>query len=1287
MRAFPPSDVHLVGIGGDGMLAIAHYLADMGCQCSGSDLRSTSEIALLAARGVRIFDGHAPAHVAGARQLVVSDAIRASNPELAEARLRDLPISGRAAFLQQLAREKQAVFVAGSHGKSTTTAMIATVLESAGLLPSFILGAEAACLGDRRSRFQPGEFFVAEACEAFGNLAPLLPDFAVITNIDDDHLEHYGSQTALDRAFADLLARTRRGAVVNGDDPGVRRIDACGPDILTFGFGEANRVRASGFAQDVGGSTFDVSFEGRSARVRLSIPGRHTACNALACAALCLRLNIDLEFIAAGLATFTGVARRWADHASVGGIRIVDDYAHHPTELNVSIETALALRAPGQRLIIAHQPQLVSRTRRLTAEIAAALARCDAALLLDLDPGGEKEEPEVTSEAIAASVDAAGGRAIFFADVDDLVERAADALRPGDLLLIAGAGSIRAAAPRLIERLAAGASGDQLAPQRKLRPDLRALLGRLSWRPKPLDQMRTVVDAFRQCARMHPGQAAVVGRGVVLTYAQLDRESDAFVARLAGHGVGYGSAIGVSLPSSAELIVAILGIAKSGAVYLPIDPATPAERAQFMLEQGRGCAFVTQSGSDLDMSVRGVARIPATAFGADIRSRRGAEPRSEDNAYICFTSGSTGRPKGVAIRHESLIALMADIVPRFGFAPNARTALNTSIGFDVSLAEIWATLCGGATLCVSGASKPLVGAGLASFLADMRVTHLAVTPSVLRSMPVRALPSLACIIAAGEACSADLVGTWAPGRRFFNAYGPTETTIYATAALCRPGHEVTIGSSLRHVATWVLRNDLLPTPTGEVGELCMSGVGVARGYLDTSDTEAGGFCKIEQDGVTTPIYRTGDLVRQRADGELVFVGRRDSQVKLRGARIELEEIENTAMRLPGVLDAAACFDDRGDAQELVCFIVREHGASGPEEALRDQLAAWLPSTMLPRRIHFVDALAFTTSGKKDRKALLASHGVRRASRAAYAGPRTDTEYGLVQAWERLFPGYAPIGVYDDFFALGGDSLKSLMLIAEVETQFGLTVPAGYFGTFTTITNLAVLVDQLLWDVSPEAAAEPDSGFVGSRIYRHQRHLTASWEGERLNERSLIRSFGPHNAEYDLFVCVQYEEETRLLAEHLGADFRVHGMRSGHLVMPYTPVNVDQLSSHYIEELRDIAPAGRLLVAGICQGGAIAHAVAQKLAAKAAPELLLLVEQARFPAYGGRVAFFYSQESFLNPYTRFDSGVARLDEIYAERYTIDLITGPHGAFHRPPHVQDFVEKLRRRLADAGDGRLN
>lgn len=1292
--------VHLVGIGGEGMSALAHYLLDKGHAVSGSDLRRTPETERLSARGARIFEGHRPDNVGDARMLIFSDAISKENIEISEARLREISVVRRAAFLGLLARDKRSILVAGSHGKSTTSAMIVQVLRTAGRSPGFVIGAGAECLDKRRAFYSPSELLVVEACEAFNNLAPLAADVAVVTNIDDDHLEHYGSQDRLDLAFKDFLGRVKPGGIafLNGDDAGVRRIlGDVGASTSTFGFDLDNDICALEFKTDGLGSTLCLSTPNAGvARLRLRLPGEHVARNALAAVAVCLHLGIPFDDVARGITGFTGVDRRWRDHGDVGGVRLVEDFAHHPTEIAAAISTARAVMISGQRLLVAFQPQLYSRTKRLHVQFAERLAGADHALLLDIDPAGEREDRGVSVDLIAESMRRMNVRVDILGDVDELVSRWREFTRPGDFLLVMGAGSIQMAC----ERMKAEGEASRPEPANKRTParlmklgtsvqsGIHRIIGRVRGGERPAaGTTKTIVELFHKNAREFPAATAVSGRGISINYRDLNALADKCVRFLNDHGVEKGTVVAVGLCSSVELVVTVVALAKAGAVYMPLAAALPVDRARYMLEVSK-CEFAILDGSAFKDGIS--AKVIAAAAITEIVAKGKAAkltglyanapgpsgPGPEDLAYICFTSGSTGKPKGVLISHESLAAFVAEGVTRFDIGPDVRMALNTAIGFDVSVGEIWLTLGGAGCLCVTESRSPLVGSRLADFLERTAISHLAITPSVLRSVPERAFHDLRCIIAAGEACGSDLVERWAKGRSFFNAYGPTEATVYATVARCSPGKPITIGTALGHVTAHVLDAEMHPMPTLEIGELYLGGAGVAQGYLGGSTAENNRFRIRETELGVERLYQTGDFVCIDDTGELVFHGRRDRQIKILANRVELDEVEATITTHPSVRDAAVCLREDDGPPELVAFVAPVTSAVVDPIQIRDEIGRWLPSYMLPGRFVVVDEIACNENGKKDRARLLAILAENEPHRPFYSAGRTDVEARLARVWSNVLRRGKDIGVYDDFESLRGDSLKSLELIAAVEDEFDLVIPPGYFERFTNVVNMAPKIEELLW--ARDRTSQVEEGFRGSRIYYQQRHLVAGWSGSQVEEGGLIRSLGDENAVFDLFLCVQYQEETLNLHKSLGPDFRVHGMRSGHLVMNYTEENVELLTNHYLEELEKIDPRGRLLIGGVCQGGTVAFALARKLQQRRRPELLILIEQSKLPAYNWPLAFFYSRESFLNPAKRFEDGEGGFRSAYGDHYSLDLIDGEHGNFHREPQVNQLVDCLRRRL---------
>jgi UDP-N-acetylmuramate--L-alanine ligase len=1261
-----PRRLHLIGIGGAGMSGLAHCLLELNREVSGSDLRRSAETERLAALGARICHDSDVETIAGAEAVVVSDAIPAAHPALRAALDRGISILRRAQCLDLVCSTRQAVMVAGSHGKSTTAAMIAKILEGAGRAPGFAIGADIPCLGGRRAHIGGGDHFVAEACEAFKNLDHLRPALAVITNIDDEHLEHHGTQAKLDAAFRDFASRASIGAVAHGDDAGVRRILAgIKAPVTSFGFDRRNDIYVSAFEFDARGSRFDIRMgEGIAGRIEMPIPGRHAILNALAAAAACRRLGLPFEAIARGLADFTGVARRWEDHGLVAGTRIIDDYAHHPAELAASIATAKAILAPDQRLVVVFQPQLHSRTRRLCHGFADALSGLDQLFLLEVDPGGERGPTASSSRLILDAMGGRGGAVALCGDVDELLDRAPAYLRRGDLVLIAGAGNIRTAAGRLRRRLEAGESAELPSPVAA--PDLSG----------------TILDLFRAQVAARPTACAIVQSEIRVSYGELDALAGEVARALLAREIGRGTVVSVSLPPSIDLIAILLALAEIGAVYLPIDESSPSERVRFLLAKAGAKLLIAAPGSPLDSALTKIETMDPAALraGGPLPGgrRQASGPGADDTAYICFTSGSAGFPKGVAVGHRSLLGLIADIVPRFDIGGEARMALNTSIGFDVSLAEIWAPLCGGGTLVVTGARKPLIGEGLARFIVAQAVTHLAATPSVLASLPRRPLPALRCIIAAGEACPQALVEQWAPGRRFFNAYGPTEATVYATTAECHAGREVTIGKALGHIKAHVLDGELKLLGPGEVGELCLGGIGLAMGYVDAETGENRRFRVISIDGRNADrIYRTGDLVRYDAAGELSFLGRIDNQIKIRGNRLELEEIEQSIKRILG-LDAAVCLRESAGSKELVCFLATGSPGSLARNTIADQLAGWLPAYMIPAHFIAVDEIPLTLSGKKDRRLLLARHLGRLRRGGDPVAPRSKLEGRLAALWTDVLEIDVGIGIHDDFTDLGGDSLKSLLLIEELELRLGISVPPGYFDGFTTVARMATQLGDLLR--AGRAGAEPGSAFLDPRVYRKLRNLTAGWGGTRVGETALIVSAGGGRPDHHLFWCLQEEQELRALARHLGPEIAVHGMRSGHLVMGYSPPNLDAMARHYAEELRVLQPLGPILIGGNCQGATVAHAVATVLQEDGREiALLIMMDQTKLLPFDGDLAFIYGQESFLNPDKRYPRDVARYDEVYGARYSLDFITGGHGRYFHEPNARYLASRLRMRIA--------
>ena len=443
--------IHFVGIGGIGMSGIAEVLLNLGYAVSGSDLRTSDVTTRLATLGARIQLGHAAANLAHTDVVVVSSAVRPDNPEVVAARARDIPVIPRAEMLGELMRVKDGVAVAGSHGKTTTTTMVATVLAEAGLDPTAIIGGKARAFGSN-ARLGQGEVLVAEADESDGSFKHLFPQIAVVTNIDREHLDHYGDLATLRAAFLDFANKVPFfGLVVLGaDDPTSASL---APELLkrhvTYGL-HAGDYRGSIVAAGPEGTRLAITVRGKArGEVRVRMPGIHYAENALAVLCVSDFLGVSFGDYAAALEGFQGVDRRFTVRGEVGGVLVVDDYGHHPTEID---DTVAAARLFGRRLVVAFQPHRYSRTRDLFTEFAPALGGADVVVLTDIYPAGEAPLDGVTARHLQATFAARPPSEVSYAPRAELTAALASIVRSGDLVLVLGAGDITHAATDLLAR-------------------------------------------------------------------------------------------------------------------------------------------------------------------------------------------------------------------------------------------------------------------------------------------------------------------------------------------------------------------------------------------------------------------------------------------------------------------------------------------------------------------------------------------------------------------------------------------------------------------------------------------------------------------------------------------------------------------------------------------------------------------------------------------------------------------------------------------------------------------
>ncbi len=450
--------IHFVGIGGSGMSGIAEVLLNLGFSVSGSDTKLTAVTERLARLGARIHEGHMAANLNDAQVAVISSAVSLQNPEILEAKRRGVPVIPRAEMLAELMRMKFSIAVAGAHGKTTTTSMIAVLLAAAGLDPTAVIGGRLDSFGSS-ARLGKSEFMVVEADESDRSFLHLLPTIAVVTNMDREHLDRYRDLEEIEQAFAAFLNKVPfYGAIVACVDPPWRTaFESIAPSLrrraITYGIECTADVTASNVELGPAGASFEVSDRGKSlGRFEIRIPGRHNVQNALAALAVGLELELTADELRRGLESFRGADRRFQVKGEAGGVTVVDDYGHHPNEIRATLEAA-RLRRPG-RILAIFQPHRFTRTKMLMDDFAGCFEACDHLFVLDIYPASEPPIPGVTAERLLERMRELGfRRAEYVPSERSAVEAAVAGARPGDLLLTIGAGSVGRLGEEILEGL------------------------------------------------------------------------------------------------------------------------------------------------------------------------------------------------------------------------------------------------------------------------------------------------------------------------------------------------------------------------------------------------------------------------------------------------------------------------------------------------------------------------------------------------------------------------------------------------------------------------------------------------------------------------------------------------------------------------------------------------------------------------------------------------------------------------------------------------------------------
>jgi amino acid adenylation domain-containing protein len=584
-------------------------------------------------------------------------------------------------------------------------------------------------------------------------------------------------------------------------------------------------------------------------------------------------------------------------------------------------------------------------------------------------------------------------------------------------------------------------------------------------------------ELFERQVEQVPDQIALAFDGQQLSYAELNRRSNQLAHHLRSLGIRPDQTVAICVSRSLEMVIGLLGVLKAGAAYVPLDPASPGERLSFMLEETEAAILLTER--------RLVPVMPATqsrviCLDADwpiISESKDHNPapviERANLAYVIYTSGSTGMPKGVMVSHGNLLNAILAQLTSFQ-EPISSTLLLMSYFFDGSLFSIFCALCQGGMLVIPREGQQADPAHIARLIAENRIPHIFTVPSfyslLLEQAEPEQLESLRIVHVGAENCSSQLFSRhrqMIPQAILFNEYGPTETTIWCTQYFCglpATNNAMPIGRPVRNAEIYLLDDYLQPVPIGIPGQVYVGGLGVARGYLKSPSLTAEVFIPhpySREPGAR--LYRTGDVARYQADGNIVFLGRIDQQVKLRGYRIELGEVEVKLGECPRVQQAVVTVreDTPGD-RHLVAYVVTADGERPTTQELRESLKNRLPEYMIPSAFIFLDKLPLTRTGKLDRQALPSPDGTRPRLAEEYVAPRTKLELLLAETWQEML-GVQRIGLHDNFFDLGGDSMRAALLINKLQEQLGDYIYVVALFEAPTIASLAAYLKKNYFD--------------------------------------------------------------------------------------------------------------------------------------------------------------------------------------------------------------------------------
>ncbi|MBL4576124.1 MAG: amino acid adenylation domain-containing protein, partial [Opitutaceae bacterium] len=677
---------------------------------------------------------------------------------------------------------------------------------------------------------------------------------------------------------------------------------------------------------------------------------------------------------------------------------------------------------------------------------------------------------------------------------------------------------------------------------------------------------------FEQQVDLSPDAVALRLEDQSLTYSQLDERANRLANYLSKLGTEPDALVGICLERSPDMVVALLAVLKSGAAYVPLDPAYPADRIAYVLGDAKSPILVTQQSL-----LESLGEMPAKIVCLDrdsqsIEKCSSSRPKifSEPNnlAYVIYTSGSTGRPKGVQIEHRAAVNFLQSMAREPGLDRQDILLAVTTLSFDIAVLELYLPLLKGAQVVVAPRETAIDADAIRKAIEEHGITIMQATPATWRMLIQSGWQGSGNlkVLCGGEAMPPDLAKELLPRcSELWNMYGPTETTVWSTCCRVENPEDIHIGRPIDNMQLYILDRALQPTPIGVPGELMIGGDGLARGYFERSELT-------EEKFIPNPfrhgkrIYRTGDLAKYRPDGTVECLGRVDFQVKIRGFRIELGEIEAVLSQQPGVEQAVAIAreDTPGD-KRLVAYVQADAASKPSSDELREALRSKLPEYMIPVAFVTMDALPLTPNGKVDRKALPKPEQTgTQIPNGAFQAPQGESEQKLARILQSLL-GIAQIGRDDNFFDVGGHSLMAVSLFNEIEQVFGIRLQLATLFRSGSVRQLAIELES---------------------------------DGKQPEEWSSLVPIQPQGSK-PRFFCVHGAGGNvlfyRILSQKLGNDYPFYGLESqGQDARTRPLASIEEMARRYVEDIKSIQPTGPYHLGGYCLGGTIAYEMAQIL---------------------------------------------------------------------------------------------